>query len=279
MRVIERAIEYHSRSEVITITPLGDLHFGNAATDEQLIKRIVQQIAEDPSHFWLGGGDYCDFINRKDPRFRETAIASWLHGVNDLAGRQIQKTRDELEPIKDSCLGLLKGTHELSILKHSERDVYASLVDALKPSHDVPIRLGVQGFVRLRLTCVSSGNVRYNTWTVVIYCHHGVGGGILEGGHALALGRLFKSYNCDIGLMWHRHRRHVIDQIQLQPAKRGNKIKERYQVAAFCGAFLKSYSEDEVYAEEKHYPPQPVGPVQVILHPGTGKIAVRIPQW
>jgi len=245
MRVIERTIEYHSRSEVITVTPLGDLHFGNA----------------------------------KDPRYRETAIASWLHGVDDLAARQIQKTKDELELIKDSCLGLVKGTHELSILKRYERDVYANLVDTLKPNHNVPIRLGIQGFIRLRIRRISESGIEGNTWTVVIYCHHGVGGGILEGGHALALGRLFKSYNCDIGLMWHRHRRHVLDQVQLQPASRGSRIKERYQVAAFCGAFLKSYSEDEVYAEEKHLPPQPIGPVQIILHPATEKIAVRVPQW
>ena len=279
MRVIERTIEYHSTTDVVTITPLGDLHLGNAACDERLVKRVVQQIADDPLGYWIGGGDYCDFINRKDWRYRETATASWLHGVDDLAKRQIERARDELEPIRDKCLGLVRGNHEGEILKRYERDVYSALVDALKPSHNVPIRLGVQGFIRLRLTCVSSGDVRYNTQTFVIYCHHGYGGGRLEGGHALALGRVFKTYNCDIALMWHRHKRHVIDQVQLQPAKRGDKIKERYQVAAFCGAFLQSYSEDEVYAEEKQLPPGPLGPPQVVLHPATGKIAVRVPQW
>lgn len=280
MRVIERTIEYHSQSDVVTITPLGDLHLGSAATDERLIRRVVGEIADGPQHFWIGGGDYVEAINRKDPRYRETSVASWLHGVNDVVKRQVEKAKDELGPIKDKCLGMVYGNHEENNLKWHERDTYAYLIDYLKPSHDVPIMLGIQGFIRLRLTCVSSRGVKYNTWTVNIYVHHGAGGGELEGSDALALGRVMRSNNSDIILLWHRHRRHYLDQIQIQPARRGNKVQDRYRVAMFCGAFLKSYAEDEVYIERKptviH---KPRGPLQIQLRPGDKKIDVRIPQW
>lgn len=280
MRVIERTIEYCSTNDIITITPIGDTHFGNAATDERLIKRVVQQVADDPLHFWIGGGDYVEAINRKDRRYRETSVASWLHSVNDVVKRQIEKARDELEPIKDKCLGMVYGNHEDDNLKWHERNVYAYLVDYLKPEHNVPIMLGIQGFIRLRLTCVTSTGVRHNTWTVNIYAHHGEGGGILEGADALALGRVMRVYDCDVVLLWHRHRRHYIDQKQVTPAKRGNKVRDRYRVAMFCGAFLRSYSEDEVYVERKptvvH---KPLGPLQIQLRPGDKKIDIRIPQW
>lgn len=279
MRVIERVIEYTGRPTVITITPLGDTHFGNAATDERLIKKVVREIADDPMHFWIGGGDYCEFINRKDWRHNEERFASWLWGVQDVSKRQIEKAKDTFDPIKDDCLGLIKGTHELDILKKYERDVYATLVEMLKPSHDVPIMLGLQGFIRLRLRRMTLTGGKAATWTVVIYCHHGYGAGRMEGGDALALGRVFKAFNCDVALMWHRHKRRVIDQSQVQPSKSGNKILERYQVAAFCGAFLKSYSEDEVYPEEKQLPPMPLGPIQIKLHPAEQKIWTVVRQW
>lgn len=267
MKIIERVIEHSSRSDWLKIVPLFDLHVGNSACDEVLLKRTVDDIADDPLCWWIGGGDYCDFINRKDRRYRETSTASWLWGVNDIAERQIERLTDLLKPIKDKCLGLLKGNHEDSVLQHYERDVYSRLVDRVKPDAGTPVMLGWQGFLRLKTRNLMSTGAVARSWMVTIYLHHGYGGGRMEGGDALALGRVFKNYDCDIALMGHRHKKISISQIQLSPGQRSKKVRERYQVAAFCGSFLRGYSEDEVYPESKGLPPLPVGAIEIMLHP------------
>lgn len=273
MRAIVREIEYTSRRDHIDIVPLYDLHVGNAACDEKLLKKTIKKIEEDPACYWIGGGDMCDFINRKDPRHRESAMASWLWGVDDIARKSRDRVVEMLMPIKDKCLGLLKGNHEASFLKYNEVDVYAMLVDKIRPSHATPIMLGWQGFIVLKLVRVN-GKSRAS-WPVRIYCHHGYGGGRLEGGHALTLGRLFKDYDCDIGLLGHRHVQMAIPRVQVAVSPRG-KIYNREQLGVFCGSFLKSYSEDEVYSEERGLPALRTGAIRLRIWPDKQRIEVTL---
>ena len=219
----------------------------------------------------------CDYINRKDRRHKETSLASYLHGIDDIARMQRDRVISILEPIKDKCLGLLRGNHEGDFLKYYEVDIYASMVDRLRIDHKAKIMLGIQGFIILRLSRRSKGAKRAmgESWPIKIYCHHGYGGGRLEGGHALALGRMFKDYNCDIGLMGHRHVKQVLPRVQTTVTRDG-RVYDRYQVGAFCGSFLKSYSEAEVYAEEKGLPALPLGPIRIRLWPAQRKIEVTV---
>lgn len=274
MRAIVREIDYGSRSDYVDIVPFFDVHLGNAACDESLLKRTVRKVGDDPNCFWIGGGDLGDFINRKDKRHRETAIASWLHGIDDIATTTKNRIVDTFKPIKNKCLGLLRGNHEATILKHHEVDIYAALLDGLRIDHKTPLMLGWQGFIVLKLRRLSNGQ-RGSTWTVKIYAHHGYGGGRLEGGHALTLGRIFKDFDCDIALMGHRHVRQVLSRVQVGVTRNG-KVENRYQVGAMCGSFLKSYSEDEVYPEEKGLPAQPLGSIRVRLWPDKKKIEVTV---
>jgi len=57
------------RGDRFSIIPLADIHIGNAATDEKLLASTVQRIKDDDAAYWVGLGDYCEFINRSDKRF------------------------------------------------------------------------------------------------------------------------------------------------------------------------------------------------------------------
>jgi len=275
MRAIIRTIEYKHRSDYIDITPLFDMHIGNAACDELLLRQTVKRITEEENHYWIGGGDTCDYINRKDKRYRETSVASWLHGVEDIARMSRDRAISILEPIKDKCVGLIRGNHEMDFLRRYEVDIYASMVDKLRPTHNVKVMLGIQGFIILRLRRQLESSAKRTSWPVRIYCHHGYGSGRLEGGHALALGRIFKDYDCDVGLMGHRHVKQVLSRAQVAVTRDG-RIFDRHQVGAFCGSFLRSYTEDEVYVEEKGLPAQPIGPIKLRLWPNDRKIEVIV---
>jgi len=276
VRVIIRTIEHPHRGDHIDITPLFDMHVGNAACDEVLLRQTVKRIESEENHYWIGGGDAGDFINRKDRRHRETAIASWLHGVDDLARMQRDRIISILEPIKDKCLGLLRGNHEDDFLRYHEVDIYTSMVDRLRIDHKVKLMLGSQGFIVLRLNRKSEGaKKKGESWPIRIYCHHGYGGGRMEGGHALALGRIFKDYDCDIGLMGHRHVKQVLPRVQVAVTRDG-RLYDRYQVGAFCGSFLRSYTEDEVYAEARGLPALPIGSIRIRLWPAQRRIEVTV---
>ena len=106
----------------------------------------VEAIHNDPMARWIGGGDYARFINRRDRRHRESELASWLHGENDITGLQEKTFIERILPIRDKCLGLAKGNHEDDILSYGERDVYSSIVNAVT-APDRPVRLDVGGFV------------------------------------------------------------------------------------------------------------------------------------
>lgn len=270
MRSIIKSIAYESSADTIKVVPLADLHLGSASCDETLLKFIVKQIAADPMCYWVGLGDYAEYITRKDPRHKETRLAGWLHGIDDLATAQTEKVIEILSPIREKCLALLVGNHELTILKHSEVDVYARLCEAIRPDPKIAIAMGVQGFLVLRMR--RSGN----SWPVRFYLHHGYGGGRLEGGHALTLGRVFKDFDTDVVLMGHRHCKYVLPRIQIA-VSRGGRIYERAQVGCFCGSFMRGYSDQtEVYSEVRGLPPLPVGPLMLTLIPAKKKIEVTV---
>ena len=274
MRVITHSIRHASRADMIRITPLGDMHLGNALCDEKLLAETVAEIEADPLHYWGGIGDYGEFINRSDRRHRESHLAPWLHGVDDLSSAQIDKIVEILEPIKDKCLWLVRGNHEDLIHKKYEHDVYAELCRKLGACAERPLELGYRGFVRVRM---HRGTTRGATYTVVIYVHHGYGGGRLEGAKALKLGRLPKSYYADIYLYGHSHVNLAQPGHVVGPATRGNKLVGRDIWQLMTGSFLRSYDVEgklEVYAEEKDLPPTAIGAPEIQITPDKKRIRV-----
>ena len=91
------------RGDTFTIVPLGDIHLGNRAADEKLFGAVVQRIKDDATAYWVGMGDYCDFINRSDRRFSVTALADWLKVAHlaDLAKAQRDRFLDHVLPIAE----------------------------------------------------------------------------------------------------------------------------------------------------------------------------------
>lgn len=274
MRVITHSIRYSSRGDIVRITPLGDIHLGNALCDEKLLRETVAEIEADPLHYWGGMGDYGDFINRSDRRHRESHLAPWLHGVDDLSTAQIDRIVEILGPIKDKCLWLVRGNHEDLIHKKYEHDVYAELCRRLGACVERPLEIGYRGFVRVRL---HRGRARGGTFTVVFYIHHGYGGGRLEGAKALKLGRLPKSWRADIYLYGHSHVKYALPAHAVEPARGADKLVGRDLWLLMTGTFLRSYDVEgklEVYSEEKDFPPTAIGVPEIRITPDKGRIRV-----
>lgn len=282
MRTIRHTLYYPSRSNLFTLYHMTDVHMGHAACDEDMLKRDIEAIKNNPRAYWGGGGDYGDFITRKgDKRYRETTIAPWLRGKNDVCGRQVERLVELFGPIADKCLYLLKGNHEDSVLSYYDRDVYLEFARGIAQAAGKEIRdlaLGWEGFIVLKFRRGKEGKGNYGgTSRVVIYAHHGAGGGRKQGGHALRMEETLLTYQSDLVLLGHRHIRQQVTKDVIAPS--GKSIKYHNRVGVWCGSYLGSYiPPDETgfpadnYPQFKQLSPTTAGIVPVIIKPDVRRV-------
>ena len=273
MRLVTHVIEHASRSDTWFIKPLGDVHLGSINCDEALLDKDIRWILEN-GVFWVGLGDYAEFISSKDKRFRPEDIAPWCRGEKDIAEAQLQRLVKKLEPIKHLCLGLCKGNHEDLIYDRYDNNVYARLLYYLN-IEDKRIRLDTRGLIKLVFRRTTGGSRSSGGKQFVIYAEHGYGGGRLEGAPALALGRLAKNFHAQLFLMGHRHRE--LSMVDERVTVRGSKLVGEKLGLVVCGTYLKSWEENtEIYAERRLYPPKPTGTPVIEITPWSSEIKITI---
>jgi hypothetical protein len=272
MRVIERHIEVGGRSEWIVIYGIFDAHTGTVRCREDKLKQIVSEIAVNKNSYWIGGGDMAEFIIRSDPRHKESDLAPWLHGKDDIAKVQIEHLAEIVTPIAPQCLGLLCGNHEDEIFKHHERNVYSDILSAIKNScgHNEQLGLGYDGFILLR---DRRGN--HHTDTLTIFTEHGYGGGRLKGGDVLNSQRIFANVDCDVYLAGHRHKAHLIPHTKVQVIE--GRAREVIKLAAVAGSFrerVTEHQEDDPgsYEDRKGYLGGDMAGIKIWYHPSNHEL-------
>ncbi len=269
MKIIRRQFKNDSRSAVYKIVPIGDVHTGAAACDEDRLRRVVKRIQEDPNYWWIGMGDYCDFINMKDPRFSVETLAPWI-GTRDLAHiAQAQSNRflDIMKPIANKCLAMVKGNHEESIQHHYENDVYTTIVDRIKEyggfKQDDQMGVGYYGWLMLNF------ERQKQKCMIDINLHHGYVGGKLAGAKALEMQRWLWSHEADIVIFGHSHNT-AVQVEQVEGVTRTGELVLRKRYGCYSGTFLRSMNEGSpsTYSEIKGYLPMPTSGVEIWITPG-----------
>ena len=265
MRSITRIIEYSSRADEFTIHPLADIHFGAAACDEKRFSERLDEIDADPLALWLMLGDQLDCIGHKDPRFDISSLPRWLvlrwheSGKLGLAQHQRNELAERInahETLGDKLLAVVEGNHEAMIRKHQDIDAYLSLIERLHRGSAERLALGVSGFVTLRFRrTVGENETRAGTFSVVIYLHHGWGGGDLAGGINLKLERQMDRYGADVYLMGHHHKvtTHTNPGV-IRPNSAGRIEQGADRLGAVCAPFLRCLVDgSDTYSEAKAY--------------------------
>jgi len=273
MRVIRRQFYNVKRADEYRIVPIGDVHIGSKACDEGLFRQVVKRVQECDNCYWIGMGDYADFINLKDKRFDPAILADWLTlaDLNDLAAAQRDRFLGIVEPIAGKCLALVEGNHERTITRHYERAIYAEIVSAIKgmAGIDADDRLGL-GFCGWLVLSFFRGGKRKRAGgrNVTINLHHGFVGGRLAGAKALNMQRWLWSHDCDIAVFGHSHNQ-SLQKEAVERVNRGYEVENINRYGCYAGTFLKSGAKDtDTYSEIKGYFPLPVGGrIEIILRP------------
>ena len=195
MEVIPYGISV-KRGSKIKLYPIGDIHAGVKHCEEHKIKELVQEIQRDKEAYWIGVGDYADYIAPTDPRWDSKVIANWVDADN-IAEDQTSWLEHLLKPIRSKCMGLCFGNHEETIRLRLSCNVHKNLCESL----NVP-SLGYSGFVKL--TTNRSGKER-NT---IICVTHGAGSAATKGARINRLKEFMSNFDADIYIHGHLHDNH-----------------------------------------------------------------------
>jgi len=270
MQFLKHIIEYESKNEWFSIIPIGDIHLGNAGCDTKYLKDLIEWIANKENTFWLGMGDYIDAINYTDPRFDpKTVLKKYLEqgDIDKIIQMQIEDLIDLLEPIKDKCLGLLRGNHEEIIRKHYHYDVVYEIVKDL----DLDRNLNLYDLANIRLAFKRKVNSKAQpTHIFDIIAAHGNVGGRTYGYKANRISDLKKYFIADIYLLAHSHIKLAQISNLLYFDRRGNQKKKKI-IEAYTGCFLRGYKKNRTsYIEKAIFPPTDIGVVKILIQPETG---------
>lgn len=283
MFVLRREFYNVSRSDKFRIVPLGDIHIGAAACDERLLDRVVSRIAGDEECYWVGMGDYCEFIPVSDRRrFDASTLAKWVQvqDLGDLAAVQKQRFLDKIKPIAGKCLGLVKGNHEDFIRRYYERDIYAEIVCGVKEMAGLKasdrLALGTYGWIRLMFYRTKQKSTKGGARTIKFNVHHGFVGGRMAGAKALNMQRWLWTHDADVVLFGHSHNQ-AAQREAVEILDKGGNVITQVRRGVYCGSFLRNGIEgSNTYSETQGYLPMPIGGVEIVLHPGSTGDPVKV---
>ena len=264
-------IDHRSRSDSFSLWAIGDIHNGNKACALSKLKEDIAKIVADPHARWLGTGDYAEFIGYSDKRFDPDSVAESIK-VGDLAELGMvlmREVRDLLMPIKDKCIGVLQGNHELKYEKLFQQRLTAWLA----------AELGTKCFDYSTIfdLVFRRGGKKGTTKKFRVYAHHGAGYAITSGGKLNRLiGFMHRWPKADIVIIGHVHEKMMHLNVPLDGNAKCSKIIQSPQIGVITGSYLKTYSEGvTTYGEQRGYAPVALGAAAVVIQPTSGELSVR----
>lgn len=261
----------HTRTELFTIVPIGDIHEGNIGCCEKTLLEQIDWIKNNKNVFWIGMGDFAEAINYSDPRFDIKSVSRKYRGelgdIDMMVQLQVDTICKLFEPIKDKCLGLHRGNHEECIRRYFHYDILYELWKKLKVKllYDVAI-------TRLQFTAKNS------RWTnsFDIFSTHGCIAGRKSGGKVNRLEDLMAGFEADIYLSGHAHVKTVTTTNRLYIDQAGN-LKSKRKIGAYTGSFLRGYNINQTsYIEKGNFPASDIGVVKIIINPRKNDMNIHI---
>ncbi len=276
-----RYIGHPSRSDVFSIWYVADIHLGNSACSKKRLAEDLERIKDDPHSFWIGGGDFADYISPTDKRWAAGSIDKDLISVKDLGrlGHHMYEQVGEMfAPIKHKCLGLAKGNHETKYMTSKEQsDLHGWLCTSLGVpdlGYSALLDLCFQRDKAHRVPRLFAGHGKIGaveTFRVAI--HHGYGSSVTPGGKLNTLIKFMNNVEADIYFMGHVHDQKGQRLVRVAADAPCTKLITRESIGIITGSYLKTYAEGATsYGEEKGYSPTPLGAARVTIRPETREL-------
>ncbi len=176
-------VQRRNKVPVITFTePVGvgkpvrmllqfDQHWDNPHSDQDLIKKHMQEAVDEGAPIIMGGDTFCAMCGRYDARRSRHGIRP-EHDHPNYLDCLVQGFSDFAEFAAPNIAFMGRGNHELSILKHIETDLIERTAERLRIAGSSVITGGIGGWIIVKIHITKTQYV-----TVPIYYTHGTGGG------------------------------------------------------------------------------------------------------
>jgi hypothetical protein len=281
------------------------------ACAEKEVLKTRDEILNDPFTFWIGGGDYGEFIGFGDAKRFDPDSVSERVSVADLArlGKMTyEQIRDLFEPIKHKCLGLIVGNHEKQYMRRQQQEDlhgwlctelgvpdlgYSCFMDLVfqrvrgfdKPPPNAHWKPALADSKKphpaIMLPCLSPTSIpkanHAGSETFRVWCHHGAGAAQTKGGKINRLTSFMRNFEADIFFMGHVHDQMGARLTPLIADEACTKLRNRTKVGVISGSYLKTYAQGVTsYGEQKGYEPVTLGAAWVAIKPDTRDIYGRV---
>lgn len=250
-----------TRTGSVIIRGLFDIHYGSMACEVNRLREDIAKIKKN-GEYWFLGGDNTDAIGIKDKRFNAYNLkASIQTRVHDLYREQVKELYKELKPIKDRCLGVMMGNHEITCLDNYGIDLAGYMAELL-------------GTTNLSYTCLmnlnftkSHGKSNTSGVEVKLFLSHGFGAGASPAGAMNALvNRGSIGFLADIYWDGHHHKKMFMFQPILKCVK--ERVVEMKRLFVLGGTYHKTYQNGiHNYAERTAYAPAELGSNAIRITP------------
>lgn len=266
---------YKFDADEVVICPLGDIQWAgpNGQTADDLLRKHIDICVKKKGHF-VGTGDYTDFMSPSNrQRLENAGLYDTSRDVIEKAARRLaQEVYDEyLVPTTGRWLGLIEGHHYFKLADGTTTDTYlAGLLETKQ--------LGTLAMIRIQYG---------KSDEVVLWVHHGKGGGGAEGSPLNSLERVAKSWEADVFLMGHTCKTPATRYARVRPkwddATQQHDLEHREILLVNTGGFNKSAivgsRQGQLprggYAEAAMYAPVPLSAPILYLRPG-GVVRVEV---
>lgn len=267
MELIESRIVLETRFKPWQLHFIGDSHVGSLAFDKEALEAKVEQVRSTPDAYWIGMGDYIDAIGYRDKRFdpRDIDPEMRVRDLDDIFNWQARAFLRIVEPIRSRCLGMLTGNHEESVRLYSSTDPVRSLAEWF----GVP-DLRYAATVRIQVLDQVEARKGAQRYSVIVYCHHGFGGGRKVGGKVNKIVHDVSDLapaNADITAMGHVHDDTAGKKAWLEIPREGDLcIVPRQRVWVLTGSYRKNWHQGATtYNEKSGFPMVNMGSPHVLV--------------
>jgi len=148
-----------------------DEHWDNPHSDQDLIRKHMQEAVEEGAPIIKGGDSLCCMQGRYDARRARKDIRP-EHDHPNYLDRLVEGYAEFCEFAAPNIAFMGRGNHELSILKHLETDLIERIGERLRAAGSKVVTGGIGGWILVKLKVTSTQII-----SVPIYYTHGTGGG------------------------------------------------------------------------------------------------------
>lgn len=253
------------------LIPIGDVHIGSVACDEDGLAATVAHILAAPHRYTILMGDHIDAINPNDKRFDPSCLHPRYftpEGFDNLCDEQADTFVQIVRPLAEAgrVLGCHYGNHEEKINRLYHRDIHRYITKGLSDVSPFPIRdLTYTALHQLRFKRPGKAQT-----AVRGYSYHGKSGTNLH----LWSSRVSADFDAAFYLHGHNHRCEVVNKPYGLPGPDGEYAVGN-RTFVFTSTYMKQYvvgPTKSQYGEVRGYPFVHLGPTVVRIDCETGQV-------